>query len=574
MKQSLFINVRAMFTQSWAHGYSLATNQKGVAMIMALLAIAAIAMMGAFGAISAQSELQIAGNEQLSKRALGVSDAGVRHAFRILGNIADPTAYNNGFNDELANGGTGGALGAAGAGVQTLEDGNRYVFFPFGGSGPDGYFVRAVDNFDEPAVNNPTDDRDQRILLIARGRVAGAEKVIQALAAPPVSCALTFGTTQANVGGNAAASDVQINTNEGAGACVHGNGPVTISGNPTFPDGATASGAMTCNGNAASIAGGTCQANALGGQPVRNLVPADIGQMAQRVADLGNANVNGPYFILHTRPSAPGPGQWIPPAGGIATRGGRCRQKDLLAPAVAAPATSQVGLCNGGVPVPMPAGVTINTGAGTCTFDQNTPAGIYYCDGIVQNQGTLSFGGTPRAITFISRDNMALGSQTNIRSFFDDGNSDSASPLAMALANAANNIAPATIPPAFPVAEDPTLPSLGTLSTIGTGAMDKVRNLLIVSGADLTLGGNNDNMTGIILAHNEISLIGGKTITGYIIAGDGLPTYAGDPHPPANIAQDVNPNTVNGNITLNFSNFSTLLPLGPPQLTSWNDDQR
>ncbi len=584
MKLSLSINLRALLTQSWAHGYSLATNQKGVAMIMALLAIAAIAMMGAFGAISAQSELQIAGNEQLSKRALGVSDAGIRHAFRILGDVVNPNAYLNGFNDELSNGGTGGALGAAGAGVQTLEDGNQYVFFPFGGSSTDGYFVRAVDNFDEPTVNNLLNDRDQRIMLIARGRVGGAEKVIQALAAPPVSCALTFGTTAATVGGNAAADDVQVNSNEGAGACVHGNGPVTVSGSTVFPDGATASGTMTCVGGASLISGGSCAANAQGSQLPRNIVRADIGEMAQRVADLGNANRNGPYYILHTRPSYPG---GLPNVANTITRGGHCVGRDNSAPAVATPVTSMVGLCNGGVVInpgdaTWPNGVAINAGAGTCAFTNAVPPGIYYCDGIVPNPGNLSFpGNVQQPVTIISRDRMTFGAQTDLQAFFNDTNSETSPPsaLATALATAANNIGAGLIPAPYvwepaPPPPPSLLPGQTLLSTRGTIAMGGVTNVLFVSGEDLTFAGTNSNMTGIILVHNELSMAGNKTITGYVSVGDGIPTYQGDPHPPANVADNVNPNSVLGNITLNFSNFSTLLPLGPPQLMSWNDDQR
>ena len=568
MKQSLTMNVRALLMQSWAHGYSLATNQKGVAMIMALLAIAAIAMMGAFGAISAQSELQIAGNEQRSKRALGVSDAGVRHVLRILGDPANPLAYKNGFNDEFSNVGTGGVLGAAGAGLETI-DGNQYVFFPFGGSGTDGYLVRVVDNFDELTVNNPADDRDQSILLVSRGRAGGAEKVIQALATPPVECALTFGLASSTVGGSAASNDVQVNSNEGAGACVHGNGPVTISGNTTFPDGATASGSMTCQGSGPLISGGTCAANAKGNEPLRNIIEANVGLMSQLVADLGNANANGPYYILHTRDSVLGAGLNL---AGTVTRGGRCVQQDTAAPSVATPNTSQVGLCNGGVVVAMPAGVTI--GGGTCTFDQNTPAGIYYCDGNVGNSGQIPNGGPQRAITFISRDHMSFSAQIDLRSFFNDANSEATSPQIVALANAANNIAAGAIP--APYAGDSTvlpLPSV-SLSTIGTTAAGRVKNIFLVSGADLSLTGSNQNMVGIVLVHNEVNFSGSKTITGYVNAGDGLPTYTGDPHPQANIAENVPSNSVTGGLTVDFSNFSTLLPLGPPQLAAWNDDQR
>jgi hypothetical protein len=542
-------------------------NERGMALVLALVAIVLVAMLSLSGVVTSQGELQMAVNEQSAKRAFDVAEAGVRHAFRILGSN-DADAWSNGFNDELSDGGTGGSLASAGGEVVTLEDNLQYRFFAFGGSGAnDGYYIRAVDNFDDA---DQTTDVDQKILIVARGRVGTAEKVIEAISRPPVNCALTFGESPATIGGNSSTDNLQLNTSDGSGACVHGNGNVSINGNPSFPDGATASGTMSCVGNA-QIGSGGCS-EALGGQPPRTLTVADIGAMSQRVADLGNANVNGPYYILHTRNSAPGAGQWIVPAGGLVTKGGNCWETDPDAPNPGTPDNSRVGLCNGGVAVAMPAGVTIDTGTRTCTFTSSVQPGIYYCDGNVKNQGNLGFSGTQRALTIISRDHMTFGSQTNMWAFFNNVGAATVTALTNAIESSTNHVALSDIPHPLPYDSDQQALTTEKIKTNGKLALKELKNILYVSGADLTFSGNNDNLTGIILVHNELSMIGGKTVTGYLVVGDGLPTYPGDPHPAANVGQNVYPSKVNGNITINFMNFDTLLPLGAPRMVAWNDD--
>jgi hypothetical protein len=61
-------------------------------------------------------------------------------------------------------------------------DGQPYRFAALEDGSGDGYFVRAVDNFDEASgVDDPTRDRDRRIVLISRGRVGRAERVVHAV---------------------------------------------------------------------------------------------------------------------------------------------------------------------------------------------------------------------------------------------------------------------------------------------------------------------------------------------------------------------------------------------------------
>ena len=278
------------------------TNQDGVAFILALLTMLLVAMIGLFGAITGQTEQQVVSNEQSAKKALDVADAGIRHSLRLLGQSGN--GYQNGFNDELNNSGTGGALNATGSTLTTYpgEAGTQYRFFQFGGNASeDGYYVRAIDNYDADGSQNT--DTDQKFILISRGRFETAEKTIEALVSPPTPCAITTGN-RLDVGGNVGSADVQVNTTDGFGACVHTNNLLNVGGSSSFPDGASSSLGNppgNCNGNPA-IAGGDCN-NVSWNQSQRSLPDTNPGQFGKWVADLGNANTSsasGKFYILHT----------------------------------------------------------------------------------------------------------------------------------------------------------------------------------------------------------------------------------------------------------------------------------
>ena len=103
-------------------------------------------------------------------------------------------------------------------------------------------------------------------------------------------------------------------------------------------------------------------------------------------------------------------------------------------------------------------------------------------------------------------------------------------------------------------------------------AMDKLKNMVLVAGADIRMTGNNSaSITGIILAHDEVELEGGKTFTGYVQACDGLPTFSGDPWPESRTSTYVTTNKVTGNITINYQNLNTAFPLGAPSMSGWQD---
>src|SRR6185503_14884495 len=154
-------------------------NERGAALFVVLLLTALLFSLGVFGTRSGQIELMIAGNDLRAKSALEAAEAGINHA---LGLIREPGADGaneaaDGFDDELAGGGAMAELGE----TRTLG-GESYRYATFGDRAGDGYFVRAIDNFDEPAgVDDPTRDRDRRIVLVSRGRAGPAERVIHAV---------------------------------------------------------------------------------------------------------------------------------------------------------------------------------------------------------------------------------------------------------------------------------------------------------------------------------------------------------------------------------------------------------
>lgn len=542
------------------------TNQNGLALVLALATMLPVSMIGLFGAVTGQTELMIAKNEENSKKALNVAEAGVRHAIRLL---ANGSAYQNGFNDELGpagiDAGTGGGLAAAGSTVVPYPGDTgaaallRYRFFSFGGSATeDGYYVRAIDNHDSDGSSNT--DIDQRFILISRGKLGTAEKTIEALVSPPTPCAITTGD-RLNVGGSVGSSDLQVNTTDGFGACVHANGPLDISGNASFPDGAISSlgdPPGDCSGNP-DIAGGNCS-QVLWSQPARELPNTNPGQYGKWVADLGNANpsaTTGKFYILHT---------WagLGRAVGDITKGGGCYYTDTLPPA-----TSLVGRCGGSIPYPdlttSPADIPvvgaektaltsngISLAAGTCTFSgNNIPAGIYYCDGKIANSGPVSGTG----VTIISRDDMRFTSQTNLSAFFPNA-------IAGGLASNAST--------------DIDNQANVTLKNAGVAAKGFLQNLVMMVGNDLDFSGNNTTITGIILVHNQIEMTGGKTINGYLVAADGqpLPSFPGDPHPAGSSSTlNIAFNKFLGNSQINYMNFGTANPMGAPILRAWNDGQ-
>ena len=158
-----------------------------MALVLVLLVIAVLSLLGIAGTRSAQTELQMGQKDLLGRQALSVAEAGINHAYSLISTNAasrpnPPSACDTcwGFDSELNSGGTGGALASLGTTV-TLS-GQSYRFRSLGGGTADGYYVHAVDNYDETSgANNLGIDRDAKIYLVSRARVGSAERIVTAL---------------------------------------------------------------------------------------------------------------------------------------------------------------------------------------------------------------------------------------------------------------------------------------------------------------------------------------------------------------------------------------------------------
>lgn len=233
-----------------------APGQEGMAMVLVLLVVAVLSLLGIAGTRSAQSELRMAREHRSGRQALSVAEAGLLHAYALL--KASPPAE---YDGELSSGGTGGLLANLGE-VETLS-GESYRFRSLGGGAVDGYYVRALDNYDETSdENDPMTDRDRTIRLVSRGRVGGAERVVEALVTGgslfPVGI---WGRTSVTLSGSAT-TDSFDSTVDGYSADTAGdegdvrsNGDVTITGTGTVVNGDAIASGTTSVSTGADVTG-------------------------------------------------------------------------------------------------------------------------------------------------------------------------------------------------------------------------------------------------------------------------------------------------------------------------------
>jgi hypothetical protein len=145
----------------------------GFALIGALIITVMVLAIGSIGVQSSTIGLSIAANDLHSNQALTLAEGGIDHAISLI--EADP----DGFDDELGNGGVGGALSALGS-IVSMQ-GKSYRFHQTSESGS-GYYLRVEDNYDETTgADDPTVDVDQSFRIVSRGRVGGAERMVEVL---------------------------------------------------------------------------------------------------------------------------------------------------------------------------------------------------------------------------------------------------------------------------------------------------------------------------------------------------------------------------------------------------------
>jgi hypothetical protein len=185
------------------------------------------------------------------------------------------------------------------------------------------------------------------------------------------------------------------------------------------------------------------------------------------------------------------------------------------------------GLCTGGTAVAVPAGWDCS-GSTWKVAGGGTPAdGVFYAEGKVEVASSPGSNASPWKVTIIARDDIKIS-----------GN-----------------------------------PALQPYPTTSTG----LQNTLLVTGNDLEISGNPDadNAVGAILVHQQVKLSGNPSISGFIISGDGNPTWTGDPFPPSVASSGVTLNEISGNVTLTYDcNVGCSGPGCPPPrvvLLTWRE---
>jgi hypothetical protein len=188
--------------------------------------------------------------------------------------------------------------------------------------------------------------------------------------------------------------------------------------------------------------------------------------------------------------------------------------------------TCVLGLCIGGTAVGTPTGWEFSGGVWKVPGG-SAANGVFYSESQIEVGGTPGSSSTPWQATLISRDSMIINGNPYIKPY-------------------------------------------------PTSSTD-LQNHLLVSGNDLTISGSGGlGMTAnyqpaAILVHQQLKISGNPTINGFIIAGDGKPTWAGDPF--TDSSQGVGLSEISGNPTIiydcNFSCTGPGCPVSKVTLVGW-----
>ncbi len=160
------------------------------------------------------------------------------------------------------------------------------------------------------------------------------------------------------------------------------------------------------------------------------------------------------------------------------------------------------GFCAGGITVPRPPGWSYASGVWTATGAAPRD-GIFYAETRVEISGTIGSADVPWQATIVARDSIRISGDVYLRP--------------------------------YPTPSEP------------------LQNQTFVTGNDLEIDGNlrADYAGGALLAHQQIKIAGSAKITGFILAGDGRPTWPGDPFPDSSSGLSLN--EISGNPTIEFS---------------------
>ncbi len=224
-------------------------NDHGFAMIGAIIFAVAVISLGLLGAHKSGIGLNIAANDLAASQALSLAEAGLEHAYSLIKADAD------GFDDELSGNGTGGSLAALGT-IASM-DGEDQRFHQTGSSG-DGYYVRIVDNYDEQnGLDDPTDDVDSKVRIVAIGRVKSASRTIElAVRSKPLFPYTAWAKDFITISGGGITDSFNSNAGPynpgtaGSEGHIYTDGDVTLSSTSTVNGDATAVGTISTSGGA------------------------------------------------------------------------------------------------------------------------------------------------------------------------------------------------------------------------------------------------------------------------------------------------------------------------------------
>ena len=318
----------------------------------------------------------------------------------------------------------------------------------------------------------------------------GSTKVVLARFAQSTST--NPATSSVTTGGSLMISgDIDL---KGTCGAAHSNGNLTISGNPSMEkaDGGTASGTVDISGNPCIGDPGCFDPGPGPGDPydIDTNEEKDAYEAAHdNMPTQDVPTVNPADFAQHVADLGSAGKGYILNDDGTVTVGGTC---------------GTTGLCTGGTEVAIPDGWEWDNTS--WKVQGNSAAdGVVYAETPVIISGSPGSNSVPWESTIIARDSVEWGGNPIVKPY-------------------------------------PTTDL-------------NLQDISVVTGNDLKIAGNigmsGPGNAGSVMVHNQIGFSGNPTIYGYVYAGDGLPTWAGDPFPTSTSGTNhYNDQNISGNPTI------------------------
>jgi len=278
------------------------------------------------------------------------------------------------------------------------------------------------------------------------------------------------------------------------GTCggMHSNGDLVVSGNPTaeMAGGFTSTGIMDISGNPC-IGSDQCDEDP---QPEAYM----LNDEADKTVYENDYSSQPTVELPEINPANVAPrvallgaagNGYILNNDGTVTVGGTC---------------DSTGLCTGGTGVSIPVGWEFNGTAWQVPSD-TTADGVFYAETAVYVSGNPGSAETPWQATIIARDSIEWSGNPDVKPY-------------------------------------PTSDA-------------QLQGIMMMTGNDLKISGNAgiDGQGGAVLVHQQLDISGEITVDGYILAGNGSPTWTGDPFSTSSSGTDlVGTHTMSGNPTIQY----------------------